>query len=169
MGRIAILDDEPEVVVLIYQFLTHGHHAFFKMVGDTRFMLESLVAFRPDVIVVPLFRRREAIGRAVVDYMQDISGAQMLETISAQPEFSTVPIILFGFSTLPDEMPTAYRLKVHYSDFLFFPEGLQLLNPIISGYVGSASGTAEDFARLKQNLADYHAPPPGHDPDWPKR
>jgi hypothetical protein len=164
MAKIAIVNDASEVVVLLFQFLTHGHHEFFKMIGQSHFVVDSLVAFRPDVIVLPLYRRPEAIGRAVVDYRRDIMGATMLELLSARPELAEVPIILFGISTLPGEMPPAFLARVHYADFLTFPDGLQVLNPTISGYVGSASGTPEDFERLKRHLAEFHAQPPGQEP-----
>lgn len=167
MGRIAIVDDASEVVALVFQFLTHGSHDFFKMAGQSHYVVDSLVAFRPQVIVLPMYRRREAIGRPVADYRTDIVGARMLEVLSARAELADVPIILFGLSTLPEEMPADYRAGVRYADFLLFPEGLQLLNPTISGYVGSADGTQEDFERLKRHLADLHAPPPGHTPEWP--
>jgi hypothetical protein len=152
MARIAIINDESEVVALIFQFLTHGHHEFFKAIGVSRYVLDTLIDFQPEVIVLPMFRSHEAIGHLVTDYRRDIRGAVILETLCQQPELDDVPIILFGFSTVPEEMPPEYRARVHFSDFLLFPEGLQLLNPVISGYVGSASGTLEDFVRLKRTL-----------------
>jgi hypothetical protein len=152
MARIAIIDDDSEVVALIYQFLTHGHHEFLKLVGATRYTVASLVAFKPEVIVVPLYRAHQAIGRAVVDYRRDIKGAGTLERVSERPELVGVPLIVFGFSTLPEEMPDEFRERVRISEFLLFPEGLQLLNPTISGYVGSAKGTPEEFAELRQRL-----------------
>ncbi|MFN3431399.1 MAG: hypothetical protein ACK46X_15775 [Candidatus Sericytochromatia bacterium] len=152
MARIAIINDESEVVALIFQFLTHGNHEFFKAIGVSNYVVDSLISFRPEVVVLPLFRTREAIGHEVRDYRRDIRGAVLLETICQRPELDAVPIILFGISTLPEEMPADYRARVHFSDFLLFPEGLQLLNPVISGYVGSAASTPEDFERLKRTL-----------------
>lgn len=152
MARIAIINDESEVVALIFQFLTHGNHEFFKAIGVSRYVVDSLISFQPEVVVLPLFRTREAIGRPVRDYRRDIRGAVLLETLCRRPELGSVPLILFGISTLPEEMPADFRARVHYSDFLLFPEGLQLLNPTISGYVGSADSTPEDFERLKRTL-----------------
>lgn len=155
MARIAIIDDDSEVVALIYQFLTHGHHEFLKLIGATRYTVASLVAFKPEVIVVPLYRTHGAIGRALVDYRSDIKGAVTLERVSERPELAGVPLIVFGFSTLPEEMPEDFRARVRISEFLLFPEGLQLLNPTISGYVGSAKGTPEEFADLRARLAEF--------------
>ena len=152
MPRIAIINDESEVVALIFQFLTHGNHEFFKAIGVSQYVVDSLVSFRPEVIVLPLFRTREAIGHVVRDYRKDIRGAVLLETICRRPELDSVPIILFGISTLAEEMPADYRARVHFTDYLLFPEGLQLLNPTISGYVGSAGSTPEDLERLKHAL-----------------
>lgn len=152
MARIAIINDESEVVALIFQFLTHGNHEFFKAIGVSHYVVDSLISFQPEVVVLPLFRTPEAIGHVVRDYRRDIRGAVLLETICQRPELDSVPIILFGISTLPEEMPADFRARVHFSDFLLFPEGLQLLNPTISGYVGSARSTPEDFARLKRTL-----------------
>jgi hypothetical protein len=155
MARIAIIDDDSEVVALIYQFLTHGNHEFLKLIGSTQYTVASLVAFKPEVIVVPLYRARRAIGRAVADYRDDIKGARTLERVCERPELAGVPLIVLGFSTLPEEMPDDFRARVQISEFLLFPEGLQLLNPTISGYVGSAKGTPEDFANLRLRQAEF--------------
>jgi hypothetical protein len=167
MAKIAIINDESEVVALIFQFLTHGHHEFLKMAGNTAFVAASVVAFQPEVIVLPLYRTREALGRPVTDYRRDIQGARLLERLADCPELAAVPIIVFGLSTVPDDMPEAFRARVHFSDFLLFPEDLQLLNPIISGYVGSASGSDDDFARLKRTIDELERQAEAHDPTGP--
>jgi hypothetical protein len=154
MARIAIIDDDSEVVALIYQFLTHGRHEFLKLIGATQYTVASLVAFQPEVIVAPLYRAPWAIGRPVADYRDDIKGARTLERVCERPEIAAVPLIVLGISTLPEEMPEDYAARVHISEFLLFPEGLQLLNPTISGYVGSAKGTPEEFANLRKRLAE---------------
>ncbi|HEY9856557.1 MAG TPA: hypothetical protein V6D05_12520 [Stenomitos sp.] len=156
MAKIAILNDTPEVVVLLSNFLTKGHHQFLKRIGTTQFTMDSLVAFAPELILVSLYRTPEAVGRPVTDYAAQIEGFGMLERVSQCPELARVPILVFAFSTKLSEMPEEVRKRVRFSAFLTFPEGLQELNPTISSLVGPAQGDMSDVEKVRRGggLAD---------------
>lgn len=150
MAKIAVLNDTPEVVVLLTNFLTHGHHTFFKRIGTSQFVIDSIVAFGPDVMVLPLYRAPEALGAPITNYREQIHGSAMLERVSQCPELAAVPIVIFGFSTRPEEMPDDYRSRVRFDVFLTFPEGLQDLNPTISSLVGPALGALSDVEKVRR-------------------
>lgn len=150
MAKIAVLNDTPEVVVLLSRFLTHGRHTFFKRIGTSRFVLDSIVAFGPDLMIVPLYRAPEALGSPITDYRTQIKGSEMLEHLSRCPELAAVPIVVFGFSTRLQEMPEDFRSTVRFNVFLGFPEGLQELNPTISSLVGPALGAMTDVQKVRR-------------------
>lgn len=150
MAKIAVLNDTPEVVVLLSNFLTQGHHTFLKRVGTSHFVMDSIVAFEPDLMLLPLYRKPEVIGRAVTDYPHQIMGSAMLERVSRCAELDRVPIVVFAFSTRLQEMPADFRQKVRFDAYLLFPEGLQELNPTISSLVGPALGTLTDVEKVRR-------------------
>lgn len=149
MAKIAIIDDKPEVVSLVSFFLTKGDREFLKRIGTSRHVLNSIIDFRPDVLVLPLHRQPESLNRPIEDYEQDVGGSEVLSLMSATPELVGVPIILIGFYTTEADMPAAYRAKVRFNHYLVFPEGLQELNPTISSYVGPSGGSMQDVERLR--------------------
>lgn len=151
MAKIAILNDTPEVVVLLGNFITQGHHEFLKRIGTSRYVLETIVAFGPDLMVVPLYRVPECIGLPITDYATQVKGAHMLEHLCTCPALDRVPIIVFAFSTRLQEMPAELRKKVRFNAFLTFPDGLQELNPTISSLVGPALGEMEDVERVRRD------------------
>ncbi len=147
MAKIAILDDEPEVVTLLSRFLTERGDAFMRRVGDTARVAAQVVAFQPDLILIPLYRPFHLIAHPLTDFFHDVRGAGMLDMIVRIPALQDVPLILFSFSVRPDELPP--NLIGRCKAFLMFPEGLHELNPTISGFVGPAQGSLDDLRRLR--------------------
>lgn len=149
MSKIAILDDEPEVVTLLARFLTARGDAFMKRVGETERVMAQVIAFRPDLILVPLYRPPDLIGKPLPNGFQDVRGAGMIAAIARIPEFENVPLVIFSFSVRPDEIPPSLLQGRPHHAFLHFPEGLQELNPVISGFIGPAQGSQDDLQRLR--------------------
>ena len=160
MAKIAILNDEPEVVTLLSRFLTVRGDAFMKRVGDASRMIAQVVAFQPDLILVPLYRPFERLGLPLVDPLHDVRGAPLLDHLSREPELRDVPLVIFSFSVRPDELPPGLLARIRPRAFLRFPEGLQELNPIISGIVGPAAGSTDDLERLRATLIPPADPEP---------
>jgi hypothetical protein len=156
LAKIAILNDEPEVVTLLSRFLTIRGDAFMKLVGETARVIDQVIAFQPDLILIPLYRPPELIGMPLPNGLRDVRGAAMLETVSQAPELAEVPLVVFSFSVRPEELPPARRLQA----FLSFPEGLQELNPVISGFIGPAKGSTDDLERLRSSQQDFTPPTP---------
>lgn len=85
-------------------------------------------------------------------------GSAYLETLLDTPELAHVPLVVFSFSVRRDELPNAWFQRRPNLAFLAFPEGLQELNPLISGFLGPAEGSTNDLRRLRHELD--HPPPP---------
>lgn len=149
MAKIAILNDEPEVVTLLSRFLTVRSDAFLKRVGDATRVVDQVIAFQPDLILVPLYRPPDLVGRPLDDAFHEIRGTAWLDILSRTPELHAVPLVIFSFSVRRDEFPPGFLERVQPRAFLRFPEGLQELNPVISGLVGPAAGSTDDLERLR--------------------
>lgn len=154
MTKIAILNDEPEVVALMARFLTERGHEFMKLIGDTPLVREHVIAFGPQLILVPIYRAPERVGKPLEDFYRDVHGACMLESIARTPELQGTPLLVFSFSVRLDEIPPDLRSLIRDDAFLLFPEGLQELNPLISGYLGPAGGSLADLRRLTSDVRE---------------
>lgn len=149
MAKIAVVNDNPEVVTLVSFFVTQQDRQFLKLIGYTEHMRRSVIDFRPDVLVLPLHRTLASLNRPLGAYEEDVQGVRVLTLLSDTPELAHVPLILLGFHTTEADMPEAFRRQHRYDHFLSFPEGLQELNPIISGYIGPAGGSPDDIRRVR--------------------
>lgn len=138
VAKIAILDDAPEVVTLLSRFLTQREDLFMGRVGETPRVMAQLTAFQPDLLLIPLYRAPERLALPLEDLYRDVPGARMLETLARTPALADVPLLVFSFSVRPEELPSDFRARIRYDAFLLFPEGLQELNPLISGFLGPA-------------------------------
>jgi len=149
LAKIAILNDEPEVVALLSRFLTIRGDAFMKLVGESGRVMDQVVAFSPDLLLIPIYRPPDLIGQPLPRGLQDVRGAALLESVLMTPELASVPLVIFSFSVRRDELPLALLQARPKLAFLRFPEGLQELNPVISGFVGPAQGSTDDLQRLR--------------------
>ena len=150
MGRIAIVNDSPETVAMLKAFLTKGSHEFLGLIGATKYVRDRVVAFGPDVLVLPLYRCRESLDRPIADYLRDIKGAGVALMLGRERALLKVPIILVGFATAAEDIPQDLLPPLRYDHFLDFPEGLQELNPILSSYLGPAGGDLADVEKIKR-------------------
>lgn len=160
LAKIAILNDEPEVVTLLSRFLTVRRDAFLKRVGDATRVIEQVIAFQPDLILVPLYRPPDLIGRPIDEAFHEIRGFAWLETLQRTPELRDIPLVIFSFSVRRDELPPGFLDRTQPRAFLRFPEGLQEINPVISGLIGPAQGSTDDVDRLRAELMDADDPVP---------
>ncbi len=158
-AKIAILNDEPEVVTLLSRFLTLRGDAFMKLVGETGRVMDQVLAFGPDLLLIPIYRPPELIGQPLREGLHDVRGASHLESVLKSRELADVPLVIFSFSVRRDELPPDLFKGHSKLAFLRFPEGLQELNPVISGFVGPAHGSTDDLERLRSRSAPFNPRP----------
>jgi hypothetical protein len=136
--RIAVVNDAPEVVAMVSAVVTKPGRQFLKQVGATDYTREKLLAFAPEIVIVPLYRRTDTLDRPLGVFEEDVVGARILTLLAHEPALAAVPTLLLGLATREADVPA--HLLAAFADlhFLEFPLGLQELNPIISAYVGPA-------------------------------
>lgn len=133
MARIGILSEHADVTVLIGRLLTPGHEA---LTMENPLTADTPPDCIPDLIVVPLFRKPEAVGRPIRSFEDDVVGAHLLRQTTAYMDGHPRPVIVFGIGVNHDEMPA----DVKHHTYLTFPQAIQELSPLISGLVGPAQG-----------------------------
>jgi hypothetical protein len=133
MARIGILSEHADVTVLIGRLLTPGHEP---LTMEKPLTADSPPDCIPDLIVVPLFRKPEAVGRPIRSFEDDVVGAHLLRQTTEYMDGHPRPVIVFGIGVNHDEVPK----NVAHHTYLTFPQAIQELSPLISGLVGPAKG-----------------------------
>jgi CheY-like chemotaxis protein len=81
MPRIAIVEDDPDLAVLISELLSEEGYQVLSYT-ETRTVYEAILHERPDIVVLDVHMGKPP------------SGIQVLETIQANPATADIPIII---------------------------------------------------------------------------
>jgi hypothetical protein len=120
MARVVAIKDFHEYAIMIGALCEAAGHEVYTTSPPIDF--EQVVNFRPDVLVVGLFRRRAAFNRPIADPDADIIGLTSCREIEQYPAIKLKPILLLGNGIEELEVPS----WVHYDVFLFFPDDMGL-------------------------------------------
>lgn len=123
MAKVMIIDDLQETIDLLAPPLTGQGHEVLTDVSPIDF--ERVMAFRPDVITLDLYRRKEAFDRPIRTVEEDVIGFAPLVEMEHYPAISVIPIILLGNCLQEKDVPTS----VNYDLFLSFPSDVKLYFP----------------------------------------
>lgn len=115
-----MLDDRPEVAKLIGVPLMEAGHEVLSQLSPVDF--EKVLAFRPQVIVAGIYRKRQTGGLAGES---ELVGLESLRQLAAYPASLTVPLLLVGIGLDEGDIPIATR----YDLFLQFPEEMAAYVP----------------------------------------
>jgi CheY-like chemotaxis protein len=122
VAKILCVDDYPLYAEMVGTMLQQkGHHEV--KVDVVPLVIDEIIAFAPDVIVVNLVRRTEALGVALHDYYRAVEGAKALKAIAAAPELQSIPVILTALAVNEIEVPDNLR----YEAFVVIPQRLDSL------------------------------------------
>lgn len=123
MARVVILDDLQEAIAILAPPLAAQGHDLLSDVSPIDF--ERIMRFRPDVILLNLYRRIEAFDRPIGEIRADIEGFDLLLEMEQYPAIGVIPIILLGNCLQEKDVPTS----VNYDLFLSLPRDLKLYLP----------------------------------------
>jgi hypothetical protein len=136
MAKVGILSQHADVTVMINQLLTPGHEV---LSIERPLTQQTDVACVPDLVILPLFRKADAVARPIGDFEEDVVGGHLLRDATRLMDGHRRPIIVFGIGVNASEMPD----DVHFHAYLTFPQAIQELNPLFSSIVGPAADAAE--------------------------
>lgn len=115
MAKILTVDDYPLYAEMVGELLRqHGHHEVKAILAPI--ILEEITDFDPDIIVVSLVRRLEAIGHGPLhDFYAEVDGARAWRSIASDEAMRRYPIILAVIGVREVEIPQGlpYVALVH--------------------------------------------------------
>jgi CheY-like chemotaxis protein len=105
MARILTVDDYPLYAEMVSELLRqHGNHEVKAVLAPV--ILEEITDFAPDVIVISLVRRLEAIGHGPLhDFYSEVDGARAWRSIAADAGMRRYPVILSVIGVRESELP----------------------------------------------------------------
>jgi CheY-like chemotaxis protein len=123
MAKILTVDDYPLYAEMVSELLRqHGHHEVKAVLAPV--ILEEITDFAPDVIVVSLVRRLEAIGHGPLhDFDSEVDGARAWRSIAESESMRPYPVILSVIGVRETEVPAQYP----YVALVHIPHELDLL------------------------------------------
>jgi CheY-like chemotaxis protein len=126
VAKILCVDDYPLYAEMVGTMLQQkGHHEV--KVDVVPLFIDEITAFAPDVIVVNLVRRTEALGVALHDFYREVEGGKALKAIAEAPELQGIPLILTALAVNEIEVPENLR----YDAFVVIPQRLDSLLRVI--------------------------------------
>lgn len=85
--------------------------------------LDDIRSFDPDVIVLTLVRKAEALGTQIHDFFAEVDGAKAFRALSENPELLRYPVVITGIAIRESEIPEG----LNYLAFLEVPARLDYL------------------------------------------
>jgi hypothetical protein len=125
MSKVAVLNDFIEYAEMAALLMrAEGHEVMTTIVPID---WEKILAFKPDVLVLSIYRREAAINRPIVDPLKDVAGyAALLETQNF-PIIQVIPTLIIAWGVNEYDIP----IKVNYDRFLKLPEEVKELSKVV--------------------------------------
>ncbi len=138
MARVLCINDHPLYAeMLAMMLIKQGGHEVKTMIVP--FDLGVVRDFRPDVILLNLVRKTEALGTPIHDFDSQVEGARALKALRETGDASAYPLIITGMAVTEAELPK----DVQYCAFVEVPQNLDLLMQVIAQ---TAAAKPEDIA-----------------------
>ena len=120
MANLVVIEDEPDISMLVEATLTYGGHNVY-VASDGRGGLELIGKHRPELVLLDV-------------QMPDMSGYDVLQLVKGDPELSHIPVFLFSANNRPEDI--RHGMDLGASGFLFKPFDPQELLEQISEILG---------------------------------
>ncbi|MNS08288.1 hypothetical protein D3C72_397460 [compost metagenome] len=121
--RVVVIDDFKEYAEMAAAPLRYAGHTAMTTTSPVDF--DSVLAFRPDVIAVGIFRQDMAFDRPIRDFEQDVLGVGPIRELEGYPAITAVPIAIAATGLHERDVPTTLR----YDLFLSFPRDIKAYVP----------------------------------------
>lgn len=98
--RVLIIDDMPDIIMLLKHFISRTVHSEITHADDGLVAIEKLLHMKPDVIITDL-------------HMPTMTGLEFIGFVIRQTEFADIPVIIMTTDNDDRTQITAAGLKVH--------------------------------------------------------
>jgi two-component system phosphate regulon response regulator PhoB len=105
MANMVVIEDEPDISMLVEATLTFGGHKVH-VAANGRGGLDLIGRHRPELVLLDV-------------QMPDMSGYDVLQLVKNNPELSHIPVFLFSAKNRPEDIRRGMDLGA--SGFLFKP------------------------------------------------
>ena len=121
MARVLCIDDYPLYAEMVGAMLrSHGHTVQTAIVPLD---LDAALEFDPQVILLNLVRKAEALGRAIARFEDDVDGAQAMLALARHARAARLPLIVTALAVDAAALPPELR----HDAFLTIPGELPRL------------------------------------------
>ncbi|GEM_PF-1544105 len=121
MTKIVVLDGFQEFAQMLSGLLMEDGNEVLTELIPVDF--ERVINFRPDLIVVALYRMNKAYDRPIERAEDDILGYIPLLSLKNYPSTTLIPLLLVGYGLHERDIPPEC---CHYDLFLSFPKDIRL-------------------------------------------
>lgn len=131
MARILCINDFVSYSEMVAHTLRRkgGHETQTAIVP---FGTEVIEAFAPDLLVVNLVRKVEALGVPLTDFYTQVDGARAFRALAGNPAFARYPLVVTSIAVLEFELPEG----LPYLAFIEIPQKLEHLLAIAERVAG---------------------------------
>ena len=95
--RIAIIDDEPHIIALVCKYLRDAGYQHFIKIHDASQAMQTLRSEAPDLVLLDI-------------RMPKVSGLEILQSLREDPQFQSLPVLIFTSATDMDTKVESLRL-----------------------------------------------------------
>ena len=122
MAKILCVDDYRMYAEMVGTMLEQrgGHEVKVDVVP---LVVDEILAYAPDLIVINLVRKAEVLGSPVHDFYREVDGAKAVVAISEAPALKDIPLVLTALAVKESEVPAGLR----YEAFIDVPHKIDLL------------------------------------------
>jgi uncharacterized protein YbaR (Trm112 family) len=147
MSKFVVFDDFHEFGYMVAAPLLHaGHEVLVETLEDGPLDFERIFRFKPQALVLGLFRRVGAYNRCIIDWRQDIQGIEPLIEMERYPAVSVLPVAIFATGLMERDFPTS----LSYDVFLTIPQDIRL-------YVSTMEHLVAE-SKSRRKIADFACP-----------
>jgi CheY-like chemotaxis protein len=126
LAKILCIDDYQLYAEMIGTMLErYGHHQV--KVDVVPLVMDEVLAFDPDVIVLNLVRKAEVLGAPIHDFYREVDGGKALQALAKAEEIKDIPVVLTALAVRETEVP----LGLHYEAFIEIPQKIDVLRHTI--------------------------------------
>lgn len=131
MAKVLCVDDFKLYAEMIAMLLEQrGRHEV--KVEIVPFNLAEIQQFQPDLVVMNLVRKIEAVGAPIQDFYTEVDGAKALRALQESPDLQGYPLVITSIAVEERELPAGFDYLAYIEVPTKFDYLLETIERIVS-------------------------------------